>query len=83
MELENIILSEVNQTHMKPDPQKSKYRIPKIQSTELKNVKVKCLSEDTAVPLGNEKNAVTVGREGGIWERKWTVNMGSWGKRGT
>jgi hypothetical protein len=42
---------------------KKKYRIPKTQSTELKNVnKLKCPSEDTLVPLGREKKAITVGR---------------------
>ena len=43
----------------------SRYRIPKIQSTELKKVnKLKGPREDASVPLGREKNAVTVGREG-------------------
>ena len=41
------------------------YRIPKIQSTELKKLnKLKCPSEDTSVPLGREKKAITSG-EGG------------------
>ena len=45
--------------------QKKKYRIPKIQSTELKKVnKLKCPSEDASVPLGREKKAITSG-EGG------------------
>ena len=44
---------------------KKKYRIPKIQSTELKKVnKLKCPSEDASVPLGREKKAITSG-EGG------------------
>ena len=48
------------------------YRIPKIQSTELKKVnKLKCPSEDPSVSLGREKKAVTSG-EGGTWEGKWT-----------
>ena len=35
-----------------------KYRINKIQSTELKKIsKLKCLSEDVSVPLGKEKKA--------------------------
>jgi hypothetical protein len=58
MELENVILSEV--TPIK------KYRIPKIQSTELKKLnKLKCPSE---VPLGREKKAITteeLGRDRG------------------
>jgi hypothetical protein len=44
---------------------KKKYRIPKIQSTELKKInKQKGQSEDTSVPLGREKKAITSG-EGG------------------
>ena len=47
------------------DIRKKKYRIPKIQSTELKKVnKLKCPSEDASVPLGREKKAITSG-EGG------------------
>jgi hypothetical protein len=43
----------------------SQYRIPKIQSTELKKVnKLKCPSEDASVPLGRQKKAITSG-EGG------------------
>jgi hypothetical protein len=43
-----------------------KYRIPKIQSTVLKKVnKLKGPSEDTSVPLGREKKAITNVREGG------------------
>jgi hypothetical protein len=39
---------------------KKKYRIPKIQSTELKKLnKLKCPSEGTSVPLGREKKAIT------------------------
>jgi hypothetical protein len=42
-----------------------KYRIPKIQSTELKKFnKLKCPSENASVPLGREKKAIT-SREGG------------------
>jgi hypothetical protein len=41
------------------------YRIPKIQSTELKKVnKLKDPSEDDSDPLGREKKAITSG-EGG------------------
>ena len=37
-----------------------KYKIPKIQSTELKKVnKLKSLRENTSVPLGREKKATT------------------------
>jgi hypothetical protein len=52
--------------------------IPKIQPTELKKVnKLKCPSEDTLVPLGREKKAITSGegeregwREGGMEGRR-------------
>jgi hypothetical protein len=41
------------------------YRVPKIQSTELKTVnKLECPSEDASVPLGREKKEITSG-EGG------------------
>ena len=41
------------------------YRIPSIQSTEIKKVnKLKGLSEDASVPLGREKKAITGQREG-------------------
>jgi hypothetical protein len=51
--------------------QKKKYRIPKIQPTELKKVtKLKCPSEDTSVPLGREKKAITSG-EGPERESGW------------
>ena len=57
------------------DNRKKYYRIPKIQSTELKKVnKLKCPSEDASVPHGREKKAIIGGeggREGGTWERKW------------
>lgn len=40
-------------------------RIPKIQSTELKKInKLKGPSEDTSVPLGREKKAITSGERG-------------------
>ena len=32
-------------------------------------------SEDTSVPLGREKKAITSG-EGGTWEGKWMVGVG-------
>ena len=41
------------------------YRIPKIQSTELKKFnKLKCQSEEASVPHGREKKRNTRGREG-------------------
>jgi hypothetical protein len=41
---------------------KKKYKIPTIQSIELKKVhKLKCPSEDASVPLGREKKAITSG----------------------
>ena len=47
------------------DISKKKYRIPRIQSTELKKVsKLKGPSEDASVPLRKEKKAITRG-EGG------------------
>jgi hypothetical protein len=51
---------------------KKKYRIPKIQSTELKKVnKLKESSEDALIPLGREKKAITW-EEGGTWKGKET-----------
>jgi hypothetical protein len=48
----------------KKKKKKKKDRIPKIQSTELKKVsKLKGPSEDSSVPLGREKKAIT-SREG-------------------
>ena len=47
------------------DVRKKKYRIPKIQSTELKKTnKLKGPSEDASVPLGREKKAITSGKGG-------------------
>jgi hypothetical protein len=47
------------------DIKPKKYRIPKIQSTELKKVnKLKRPSEDASVPHRREKKAITSG-EGG------------------
>ena len=44
---------------------KKKYRMPKIQSTESKEInKLKGPSEDALVPLGREKKVITSG-EGG------------------
>jgi hypothetical protein len=51
--------------------QQQKYRIPKIQVTELKNFnKLKGPSEHASVPLGREKKAFT-SEEEGTWEGKW------------
>jgi hypothetical protein len=73
----------------KKKERKNKYRIPKIlktQSTELKTVnKLKCSSEDTSVPLGGERKAIT-GGEGGkdlgekVVDSREEVGVG---KRGT
>ena len=53
------------------------YRIPRIQSTELKKVsKLKGPSEDASIPLGREKKAGRDHKWGGTWEGKW---MG-WGR---
>jgi hypothetical protein len=52
---------------------KKKYRIPKIQSTALKNVnKLTRPSEDISVPLGGRQKQSQVGWEGETWEGKWT-----------
>jgi hypothetical protein len=46
-------------------PQK-KYRVPKIQSTELKKIKkLKCPSEGPQSHLGERRKQSQVGREGG------------------
>jgi hypothetical protein len=43
-------------------PPPKKYRIPEIQSTELKEVnKLKSPSEDTSILFGREKKAITGG----------------------
>ena len=61
--------------------QKKKYRIPKIQPTELKKVnKLKCPSEDTLVPLGREKKAITSGEKGRDLGGKW-LQVGEWAGR--
>ena len=90
MELENITLSEVTQTqkdmcsmcslisrYQAPlPPQKKEYRIPKIQSTELEKInKPKGPSNDSSIPLGRKKKAITRGDLGGKGDMK--------GKRGT
>ena len=47
------------------EKRKNPYRIHKIQSTEFKRLnKLKCPSEDTSVPLGREKKAITSGKGG-------------------
>jgi hypothetical protein len=81
MELENTILSEVTQTQKDihgiysltsgyyPLPTHKKYRIRKIQSTKLKKgKKLKCPGEDTSVPLGREKKAITSGEGRGHFQ---------------
>jgi hypothetical protein len=55
------------------DINQKKYRIPKIQSTELEKVnKLKGLSENASVSLGREKKAITRERERGTWVGKRT-----------
>jgi hypothetical protein len=94
MRLENTILSELTQTQKDmhgmyslisvdiSQKKKKKYRIPKIQSTELKKINnLKCPSEDASVPLGKEKKAITRGerRRDLTWEGKW-MDGRSWGR---
>jgi hypothetical protein len=86
VELENIILSEVTQTQKDTHvifslissywSKKKKYRIPKIQSTELKMFKLKGPSEDTSVPFGKESNHKGGWREVPGRERGWGVGRG-------
>jgi hypothetical protein len=53
---------------------KKKYRIHKIQSTELRKInKLKCLSGDVSVPLGREKKAITCRKRS-----KDKMGRGSW-----
>jgi hypothetical protein len=68
-----------------------KYRILRIQSTELKKVnKPKGPSENTSIPLGREKKAIMVGRgrERSGWKRGQGGEKGDifrywgWGKTG-
>jgi hypothetical protein len=57
------------------------FRIPKIQSTELKKFnKLKCPSEDASVPLGREKKAIRSGEGGKELEEK--VDGGNYGGQG-
>jgi hypothetical protein len=83
MELENIILSEVTQSDPKGHSwyvltnkwilAKNKYRIPKIESIELKKVnKLKNQSEDNSILPRREKKATQGGREGRPWVGKGT-----------
>jgi hypothetical protein len=52
-----------------------KYRIPKVQSTELKKVnQLKGLSEDSSVQLWREKKAITSGEDG----RHLVGSCGEW-----
>jgi hypothetical protein len=58
--------------------ERERERLPKIQSTKLKKFnKVKCPNEDTSVPLGREKKAIT---NGGSWRESGGV--GSWRQEG-
>ena len=59
---------------------KKKYRIPKIQSTELKKInKLKCPSEDSSVLLGRENKATSKWgeREGSGKGRGWGREEGN------
>jgi hypothetical protein len=59
----------------------NKYRIHKIQSTELKKLnKLKCPSEDASVPLGREKKVITSGEGGRDLGGKADRVGGSWGE---
>ena len=60
----------------KKKKRKKKYRIPKIQSTELKKVnKLKCPNEDASVLLGREKKAITIGKQ--KWMREGVGGEGN------
>ena len=65
--------------------QKKKYRLLKIQFTELKKVnKLKYLSEVASVPLGREKKAITSGEGGrGLGGKVDGVGVRSEEERGT
>ena len=60
------------------DISQKKYRIPRIQTTELKKVnKLKGPSKDASIPLGRVKKAIMgwrtgCQREGRIWEEQGT-----------
>jgi hypothetical protein len=58
---------DISQTNKQTNKQQQTVcRIPKIQSTEFKELnKQKCPSEDASVPPRREKKAITNGREGG------------------
>ena len=69
------------------DISQKKYRIPKIQPTELKKInELKCPSEEASVPLGREKKATTSeegernlgGKEDGGWGEGNMIRY--WGK---
>jgi len=60
------------------DISKKKYRIPRIQSAELKKVsELKGPSEDAIITLGKEKKAIT-----GRWQREGKSCVGQWRERG-
>jgi hypothetical protein len=50
--------NKTNQPTNQPTKQTKTYRIPKVQSTELKKFKQKCPSEDASVPIGREKKVI-------------------------
>jgi hypothetical protein len=80
MELKNIILSEVTQTQKDMQKKKKKkYRITRIQATELN--KPKGLREDASIPLGRKKKVMKGGREEG--ERNLGGRVDREAKRGT
>jgi hypothetical protein len=63
---------------------RKKYRILRIQSTELKMLnKLKCSSEDASVPLGREKKEIISGEGGRDVEGKWRWGSGLERKRET
>jgi hypothetical protein len=68
-------LVDITPPQKKKGKEKEKYRIHKIQSTELKRVnKLKGLSEDVSVPLGREKKAITSGE--GVRDLQHKVDWG-------
>ena len=62
---------------------KQKYRVHKIQSTEFKRLnKLMYPTEDTSVPLGREKKAITSGEGGNDLGGKVDRVGGQWGVEG-
>ena len=57
------------------DISQKKYRIPRIQFTELKKVnKLKGPCDDVSVPFGREKKAIMEGTEGGRRDNEGNIN---------